>query len=348
MLLLASLLGIAAVGASAFVGLGGGDDEAGGEALANDAPAADMDALQSGDSPDLLMAALDAVADEAGAEPDAGDHEVSARTDAGAADLDVSKGWGVIVGTEEPETIIGTDMPERIAGNGGADEIDGGGGADELRGGNGDDAVRGGEGNDTLHGEDGADTLDGGEGDDSLVGSSGNDTLHGDAGDDALHGDLDDDWLEGGPGSDTLFGGHGNDMLIGVVDNPATDTIDDIDTGRDFLNGGGGDDVIMAGRGDIVTAGGGADNVILGDWLDADHQAEILDFSAEEDMLLVFHNAPEGQEPEIALEPDANDPDAQRLLLDGIEIARIANAGGLTLDHVALVSQAQMPVPPAA
>jgi len=64
-------------------------------------------------------------------------------------------------------------------------------------------------------------------------------------------------------------------------------------------------------------------------------------------MLMVLHDAPEGAEPEVALEPDADDPATQRLLLDGIEIARIANAGGLTLDHVALVAQGQAPVPPA-
>ena len=93
----------------------------------------------------------------------------------------------------------------------------------------------------------------------------------------------------------------------------------------------------------ISTTGGGADSVILGDWLDAGHQAEILDFSVQDDMLLVFHDAPEGEEPEIALQRDAEDPTAQRLLLDGIEIARIANAEGLTLNHVALVAQAQMP-----
>ena len=160
----------------------------------------------------------------------------------------------------------------------------------------------------------------------------------------ALHGDLDDDRLDGGMGSDTLFGGHGDDTVTGIVEDPATDGIDDTDTGRDYLNGGGGDDVIVAGRGDIVTTGGGSDTVMLGDWLDADHQAEILDFSAADDMLMVFHDAPEGAEPEITLEPDADDPAAQRLLLDGIEIARIADAEGLTLDHVALVAQVQLPV----
>ena len=375
MLFFASLLGIAAIGASAFVGLGG-DDEMSADMSEDSAEGetSGSGAAPSGDGPDLVSAALDAVAgdanlDDAGTglaeaetpnetpvEPPA---DISTETEAEGEDTqEVSR---IVDGGEGAETITGTDDPEMIGGRGGEDTITGGGGADELRGGAGADVLHGDDGDDTLHGEDGddalygeadddrlfghngEDTLWGGDGDDSLVGSAGNDTLYGGAGDDALHGDLDDDRLDGGMGSDTLFGGHGNDTVIGIVDDPATDAIDDIDTGRDYLNGGGGDDAIIAGRGDIVTTGSGSDTVMLGDWLAADHQAEILDFSAANDMLMVFYDETDGAEPDITLEPDSEDPASQRLLLDGVEIAHIANASGLTLDHVALVPQAQMP-----
>ena len=115
----------------------------------------------------------------------------------------------------------------------------------------------------------------------------------------------------------------------------------DTETERDYLNGGGGDDVILAGKGDVVTTGSGADSVLLGDWLTAAHQAEILDFSPADDMLMVFYDDTV-PEPEVTLEPDADHPEDLRLLLDGTEIARIADAAGLTLAHIALVPQSEL------
>jgi Ca2+-binding RTX toxin-like protein len=367
MLFFASLLGIAAIGASSFVGLSGGDDEPSTDMADDDAETADDN------GPDLLSAALGL--SEVGITVDDADNgSLEGETATEDADPDISAnsemqapdaqgGWQIVDGGEETETITGTEAREMIGGRGGEDTITGGDGDDEIRGGDDADALHGDAGEDTIHGEDGNDTLYGeagddrlfghngedtlwgGAGEDSLVGSAGNDTLHGGAGDDALHGDLDDDRIDGGMGSDTLFGGHGSDTLSGVVDDPATGRVDDIDSGRDYLNGGGGGDAIIAGRGDIVTTGSGADTVMLGDWLDGDHQAEILDFSVAQDMLMVFYHEG-GPEPEITLEPDAANAADQRLLLDGVEVAHIANAAGLTLDHVALVPQAQMPVLP--
>ncbi|MDZ7709491.1 MAG: hypothetical protein U5K36_04950 [Roseovarius sp.] len=113
-------------------------------------------------------------------------------------------------------------------------------------------------------------------------------------------------------------------------------------TGAIYLNGGSGDDVILAGRDDIVTTGTGADSVVLGDWLDADHQAEILDFSPDEDRLLVVYDDTDGTVPEITLEPDSDNPAHQRLLVDGEPITLIANAYGLTLDHITLLPQSEL------
>jgi hypothetical protein len=56
---------------------------------------------------------------------------------------------------------------------------------------------------------------------------------------------------------------------------------------------------------------------------------------------MVFYDET-GPEPEIALEPDAENPADQRLLLDGIEIARIVDAPGVTLAHVTLVPQTEL------
>jgi Ca2+-binding RTX toxin-like protein len=340
MLLIASLLGLVAVSATAFVGFG--DDL--GEAEPGDPQPQDTVAEDVA-GPDLL----DAIA---GPGDSVGED--------GNDDLPLSgNGYVIVEGGASGDAISGSDAPDMILGRDGDDTIEAGAGADEVRGGAGDDVIRGGEGSDTLHGDDGGDMLDGeagedrllghngddvirgGAGDDSLVGGAGNDTLLGGDGYDALHGALDDDWLHGGIGADTLFGGHGNDTVIGIVDDPGTALLDDIDNARDFLNGGGGDDVILAGRGDSVTTGSGADTVLLGDWLAAGHQAEILDFSASDDMLMVFYDET-GPEPDIALAPDPDNPADQRLLLDGVEIARIANAAGVTLAHVALVPQAEL------
>ncbi|MBC7133160.1 MAG: calcium-binding protein [Roseovarius sp.] len=340
MLMFASLLGLAAVSATAFVGF----TETVREEGEDDIDPVDDPAMRPGEAD--LFEALARPADI---------------TDATGPNDPVPPEGGaqIIEGGPGDDLIIGGDAPEMIAGRDGDDTIAAGAGADELRGGAGDDILRGGAGADTLHGDDGHDLLEGGEGDDrlfghngddmldggpgddSIVGGAGDDRLLGGEGDDALHGVLGDDWLHGGPGADTLFGGHGNDTVIGTVDDPASARFDDIDTGRDYLNGGGGDDVILAGSGDIVTTGTGADRVLLGDWISADRPAEILDFSIAEDMLVVFHDET-GPTPEIALEPDAENPADQRLLLDGVEIARIADAPGLTLGHVTLMPQSDL------
>jgi len=264
--------------------------------------------------------------------------------------------WRVIAGQGEAEVIAGTDGQDQINGGDGDDTVTGGAGADVLHGGTGQDLVLGEGGGDTLHGGDGADDLrggtgddrlfghndqdrlSGGAGDDSLVGSAGDDTLAGGQGADALHGDIGIDHLTGDPGQDTLFGGIGDDTLNGMVDDPDTAARDDAD-GRDYLNGGSGDDVILAGQEDVVSTGAGADQVILGDWLTAGHQAEILDFSLAEDTLLVVYDDAAGEAPEVGLASDPDTPETQHLVVNGVQVATIANAAGLTLDHVTLLPE---------
>ena len=112
----------------------------------------------------------------------------------------------------------------------------------------------------------------------------------------------------------------------------------DTDSG-DYLNGGGGDDMIAAGQGDIVTAGAGADSIAVGDWITGGNAAQIMDFSTEEDSLIVVYDDADGGEANVTLHPDEDGTGRQHVLLNGLHIASVENAGDLTLDHIALIPQ---------
>lgn len=363
------LLGLAAAGAAAFVGLhSGGDDNGDADRNRDDAP---DEAGHTDSAPDLFEQVMgdmsaapmlthqdvpsdDFSRDDATADGVLTDTESAAPIPPAPPEDDAL--WQVTGGSDAADLIEGSSDPDQIGGYDGNDIIRGGDGGDVLHGAAGADEIAGGDGDDTLHGNDGDDALSGGTGDDqlfghndddSLLGGAGDDTLHGGdgddtlaggTGDDALHGGLGDDRLHGGLGQDTLFGGHGADTIIGAEFGPEGEALKDAD-GRDYLNGGSGEDLILAGRDDIVTTGAGADSVILGDWLDAEHQAEILDFAPDEDSILVIYDDTAGAEPEVTLEPDDDNADHQRLLLNGEAITLIANADGLTLDHVSLLPQ---------
>jgi len=55
------------------------------------------------------------------------------------------------------------------------------------------------------------------------------------------------------------------------------------------------------------------------DRIDVEHQAEITDFSAGEDMLVVLYDGAAGPAPDVSLAPDAEDPASQRLLFGGAD-----------------------------
>lgn len=255
-------------------------------------------------------------------------------------------------GSNEGDQFDGDDNNDRSRGQGGDDTLNGGDGNDELRGDDGDDILGGDAGNDTLHGNDGGDLLRGGDqndalfghnsddmlfgdaGNDSLQGSAGNDMLEGGEADDTLHGGLDDDTLTGGAGADVLFGGWGNDVMSGLMrDAAGTDTDD-----ADFLNGGGGDDSILAGSGDIITAGEGADEIVLGDWLTSGEAAQIMDYAAEDDSLvLVWDDSGDTSvEPQITLGPDPDVDNQTLVMLDGTLVATV-NGSTLLPSDIALV-----------
>jgi len=347
MLLLASVLGMMAVGATAFFGFdfGPSDDE-------DDLP---LPFQPASGQPDL-MAGLDKL-DVSPDDPAPNDPA----PDQTAPDIPFTPG-DIVSGDAADNSLTGTDASDQINGYAGDDLVAGGPGDDQLYGDLGQDTLLGEAGNDTLHGDEGddslsgqdgaddlyghagQDTLSGGAGDDTLQGGEGNDSLAGDAGDDALHGGLDDDTLDGGAGADTLFGGWGNDALTGVVDDPQTARTDDIDAG-DFLNGGGGDDVIVIGQDDTVTGGTGADTFTLGHWIPQGHQAEILDFSLAEDALMVIYDDAADPDPVVTLEPDEAESDLQHLVLNGVRLAAISGAVGLTLDAIALIPESALSPP---
>ena len=72
-------------------------------------------------------------------------------------------------------------------------------------------------------------------GDDIASGGNGSDTLMGGAGNDTLNGGNGVDVLRGGAGDDTLTGGNGKDTFILEEANNGTDTITDLEPGKDTI-----------------------------------------------------------------------------------------------------------------
>ncbi|HEY9040482.1 MAG TPA: calcium-binding protein [Roseovarius sp.] len=391
MLLLAGLMGMMALGATAFVGMGAyGDDDADAQDRTDqDMPeteVADPDTGQSGTSimdfigndalagpaeigtaegaiatenitnqgaaggvlpaggalPDINVSSADALGPEPVAEPGAATAE---RVTVGTSSddrMDGSHAVDVANGHDGDDAMTGAEGDDALWGGAGADSLTGDAGNDTLHGGAGNDVMLGGDGDDYMFGHGDDDTLSGGAGDDSLVGSAGDDVLDGGAGADALHGDLGNDVLRGGAGHDTLFGGWGDDALSGFEDDPDTDGWNDTDV-MDYLNGGGGDDLIIAGAGDIVTGGAGADTVLLGDWISADHQAQILDFAPDQDTLMVVYDDLAGPEPDVDLAPDPENATIQRVIVNGVAVATVNNAAGLNAGHITLIGSSLLP-----
>ena len=289
----------------------------------------------------LLPDAVDTAGDlpsEAAPSPDA------ERIAVGTPENDVMQGTDardVVNGYDGADTLSGGPNTDQLWGGSGADALSGGAGDDTLHGGGGDDDLRGDEGDDHLFGHEGADLLEGGDGVDMLVGGAGDDTLTGGHGADVLHGGLGDDILDGGAGSDTLFGGWGDDTISGI-ENDQDGGDRDLTDIADFLNGGGGDDVITAGPGDVVTAGEGADTVILDLWTSAAHQAEILDFAPDEDTLMVVYDDTAGITPDVDLAADPDNDSILQIMLNGVAIATVNNAAGLNAGHITLVGSSAL------
>ena len=242
---------------------------------------------------------------------------------------------------DDGEQAAGGEGDDTITGGEGGDWIDGLGGEDSLIGGDGDDTILGGEGRDTLIGGSGNDSLSGGGGGGLIDGGSGNDSITGGADDDALFGGSGDDTLTGGWGDDLLVAGEGEDLLIGGAGDDTLfgytpdDDGNDID-GADFLNGGDGDDYLVLGSGDIASGGVGADTFVLGNWVDPDAPAQITDFDANEDTLVVAYDA-QGNPPEVTSSYDAEAGGLQ-VFVDGSLVAILPGVETLLPDAVSLMA----------
>lgn len=251
-----------------------------------------------------------------------------------------------------------------LTGAGGDDTLLGGGGDDQLSGENGNDFVQGGAGADVGYGGAGDDTLQGGAGDDLLAGNTGDDRLVGGAGSDTLLGHEGVDGLYGGAGADTLIGGGGGDRLVGgdaddwllgglggdhLTGDAGSDTLDggagsDALNGReavgafpeiDFLNGGDGDDTLTIGAGDYATGGAGADWFELSDVAVGDAIANIADYNADEDTLVVVFDPALHPDPHLSLLTPDNSDDVV-VLLDGVPLVMVHGAAGMTVADLLL------------
>lgn len=323
-LLLAGLLGIAGVGAASFAIMSTSDEDD-----------IEIPDVEDDDEPSTnLLDSIDLQSDDI---------------------FSGTEGSDVLAGDQNSNEILGRDGADQIGGYGGADTLDGNAGDDFLFGGSGDDALYGGFGHDQIHGEDGEDgllgdlgddslfghsgddRLFGGSGSDSLIGGAGDDTLFGDQGNDALLGGLDNDSLWGGAGSDVLNGGAGNDVLNGLV-LAQTAGLKDIDA-SDYLNGGGGEDTLIAGENDVVTSSDGADQILVGDWISQGGEAEITDYDAKEDSLMLVWDdmAASASEPDVTVEADPYDDEVMHVLMNGKSVAEVYGDPNLHISDITII-----------
>jgi Ca2+-binding RTX toxin-like protein len=202
-----------------------------------------------------------------------------------------------------------------------------------LRGGALDDVLIGGAGAGMLAGHGGDDWLAATDGPSHQIGGQGDDVLVGGAGDDRLEGGDGDDLLIAGLGSNTLLGGYGNDTVIGA----ALDADGQDQSGQNFLNGGAGDDVLVAGSGDYMNGGSGADQFVLGNWLQG--AATIVDYQPGDDQILVQYDPTRLPEPDLSIAFAPDDLATAQIWLNGQMIAQVANAPELAVADIGLVPQ---------
>ncbi|MCV2887389.1 calcium-binding protein [Ruegeria aquimaris] len=328
MLMLASLLGLAAVGGMVLMSSDAedelSDEEGGGEGLVPE-PEAELAVEQNSGA---------ATGNETG---DLTEYLVLPGTDDADA-ITGGEGDDQINGYDADDTLSGQDGRDTIYGSAGADRIDGDAGDDLLHGEDDDDTLDGGDGDDSLFGHFGADLLQGGAGQDNLHGGQDNDRLDGDADNDALHGGHGDDTLTGGTGEDSLFGGFGNDVISGIEGTnhaPLAASEQDVD----YLNGGDGQDTIFAGAGDIVTTGAGEDAVFAGHWVTDGAPVQIMDFEPGVDQLQVIWNTDSDADPAIEISKDPDNPGLTRVSVEGEQVAVLHSESEVLPSDILLIRE---------
>jgi hypothetical protein len=146
------------------------------------------------------------------------------------------------------------------------------------------------------------------------------------------------DMLSDGDAEGQSGGYAGDDVLEGVIYNAAPGVIYS-DT-EDFLDGGNGDDPIIAGQDNSVHNGDGADQIVLGDWISAGHNAEITGFSVAEDSLLFIWDdtAPNSAEPRVTLMPDPDNAGQFQVVMEDQIIAQVSGDEDLGDTDFALIA----------
>lgn len=100
--------------------------------------------------------------------------------------------------------------------------------------------------------------------------------------------------------------------------------------------------------GDGTTAGEGADDIVLGDWIAGQAPAELTDFDPAEDRIMVVWDTVADPDPEIEVATDPLTPGLSRILVNGTELARVQGGGTLRAEDILLVDYADAPGAPRA
>lgn len=248
---------------------------------------------------------------------------------------DASLYAGEVAGTEMPDLLDAVDFGSNQA-------YFAGDGADRVIASGADDFADGGPGDDRLTMLEGDDVAYGGAGQDLLEGGLGNDDLRGGADDDALDGSRDNDILRGGDGNDILSGGREDDILLGgagndVLSGGRVSQYDGTVRGVDVLDGGEGDDELNLTGDDTGTGGEGADTFRMFQHDETDRMMTVTDYTSGEDQLVVLYepDAPGDPAPAISVSVPTGTTDAL-ISIDGVEMATIAGAAGLTEADIAV------------
>ena len=166
-------------------------------------------------------------------------------------------------------------------------------------------------------------SLDATSGDDVLTGTNGDDFLSGLAGDDLITGLRGSDLLDGGAGNDTLVGNEGSDLLDGGA-------------GDDTVIGGFGNDVLVLDRSDTGTGGDGADAFVVFESADQTGSATITDFDQSADSLIIDYRAADFAVVPTVTVVDFTDGTGADILMDGVLVAQVTGAQGLSASSVSI------------
>lgn len=150
-----------------------------------------------------------------------------------------------------------------------------------------------------------------------------------------LIGTNDAELLVGGAGNDGLLGSAGADTMMGAAGNDALVGADDEDA--DLLMGEDGDDSLTLGAGDTAMGGAGEDAFTLADFGPNTPPSIIADYSADDDHIVLMYD-PEIHPDPVVETTAIEGTDDMSVMLDGVQIAIVQGAPGLTQANIQLLS----------